>query len=282
MLVVVEDGDVEELLEARLDLEAARRRDVLQVDPAEPGRDRGHGGDDLVRVGRREADRPGIDAAELLEENGLSLHHRHRRLGADVAEPEHRGAVAHDGDRVLLDREVPDLAGILGDRDAHARDAGRIGHREVVAGLQRHLRGHLDLPAEVQQEGAVGDVLDLDPAERAHGSDDLVDVVGARGVDRDVTHLASLLDAHEVDRAEVPAGVGNRTSEVGERAGAIVQMHPERRAEGGRRMSVSHLARHACRTTLEAAHLGGGAGHDERMSGRPQPVEERDELRRRK
>ena len=110
VLVVVEDRDVERLLQPALDLEAARRRDVLEVDAAEPGRDRGDRGDDLVGVGRREADRPGVDAAELLEQHRLALHHRHRRLGADVAEPEHRGAVADDGDGVLLDRQVPDLA----------------------------------------------------------------------------------------------------------------------------------------------------------------------------
>ena len=36
VLVVVEDGDVELLLEPLLDLEAARRGDVLEVDAAEP------------------------------------------------------------------------------------------------------------------------------------------------------------------------------------------------------------------------------------------------------
>ena len=37
VLVVMEDRDVELLLEAVLDLEAARRRDVLEVDPAKVG-----------------------------------------------------------------------------------------------------------------------------------------------------------------------------------------------------------------------------------------------------
>ncbi len=40
VLVVVEDGDVERLLQATLDLEAARGRDVLEIDAAESGRDR--------------------------------------------------------------------------------------------------------------------------------------------------------------------------------------------------------------------------------------------------
>ena len=165
-------------------------------------------------VGRREADRPGVDAAELLEQHRLALHHRHRRLGADVAEAEHGRAVADDGDGVLLDRQVPDLAHVLGDRDADARDAGRVGHREVVARLQRRLRRHLDLAAEVEQERPVGDVLDLDARERVDGGDDLLDVVGARGVDRDVADLLALLDADEVDRAEAAAGVADRAGDA--------------------------------------------------------------------
>ena len=56
---------------------------------------------------------------------------------ADVAEAEHRGAVGDDGDRVALDRVLEGLVGVVGDRRADARDAGRVGHREVVARLQR-------------------------------------------------------------------------------------------------------------------------------------------------
>ena len=140
--------------------------------PPKPGAIAVDGRDDLVHVLRVEADRQGVDAAELLEQHRLALHHRQRRLGADVAEPEHGRAVGDDGDRVLLDREVPDLRGVLGDRRADAGDARRVRHREVVARLQRDLRGDLDLAAEVQQEGAVGDVLDLDAVERADGGDD--------------------------------------------------------------------------------------------------------------
>ena len=54
VLVVVEDGDVEQLLEPLLDLEARRRGDVLEVDAAEGRGDAHDGLDDLVGVlGRR-------------------------------------------------------------------------------------------------------------------------------------------------------------------------------------------------------------------------------------
>ena len=100
VLVVVEDRDVEAGLEPLLDLEAAGRRDVLEVDPAEARREPRDGLDDLLDVGGGQADRDGVDAAELLEQHRLALHHRHRRGGPDVAEAEHRGAVGDDRDGV--------------------------------------------------------------------------------------------------------------------------------------------------------------------------------------
>lgn len=63
VLVVVEDGDVEGLAQPGLDLEAARRGDVLQVDAREAGGDGLDDRDDLVGVLGVQADRPGVDAA---------------------------------------------------------------------------------------------------------------------------------------------------------------------------------------------------------------------------
>ena len=126
--------------------------------PPKPGAMRLHRLDDLVGVLGVQADREGVDAGELLEEHRLALHDRHRRLGADVAEAEHGGAVGDDGDRVALDRVLEGLVAVLGDRHADARDARRVGHREVVARLQRLLVALLDLAADVQQERAVGGV----------------------------------------------------------------------------------------------------------------------------
>ena len=70
-------------------------------------------GDDLVGVLGVQADRERVDAAELLEEHRLALHHRHRGLGADVAEAEHGAAVGDDGDRVALDRVLEGLVAVL-------------------------------------------------------------------------------------------------------------------------------------------------------------------------
>ena len=109
VLVVVEDRDVQALAQPPLDLEAARGGDVLEVDAAEPGRDHLDRPDDLVGVLAGQADRPGVDVGEPLEQRGLALHHRQRRARPDVAEPEHRRAVGHHGDAVALDGQPGDV-----------------------------------------------------------------------------------------------------------------------------------------------------------------------------
>jgi hypothetical protein len=168
VLVVVEDGDVEVLDELLLDLEAARRGDVLQVDPSERGGDVLHRLHDLRRLLGVEADREGIDVGELLEQHRLALHDGHCRLGPDVAEPQNGRPVGDDGNRVGLDRVLERLLAVRGDRLAHPRDPGRVGHREVVAGLQRQVQPGVDLAASVDVEGSVGDLNDLGAA---HGLD---------------------------------------------------------------------------------------------------------------
>ena len=105
--------------------------------PPQAGRDRGDRLDEDLGVLRVDADRVGVDAAELLEEHRLALHDRHARGRADVAEAEHRGAVGDDRDHVALDRELEGLRAVLGDRLADPRHARHVGHREVVAGLER-------------------------------------------------------------------------------------------------------------------------------------------------
>ena len=238
VLVVVEDGNVQRLAEPPLDLEAARRGDVLEVDAAEAGGERDDRADDLVDILGGEADRKGVDAAELLEQDRLALHDRESRLGPDVAEPEHGGPVGDDGDRVLLDRERPDLRGIRGDGARDPGDAGRVCHRQVVTSLERRARRDLELSAEMKQERSVGDVLDLEPFHLGHGGDDPVEMCGVAGEHRHVAHLLVPADADQVDRSEEPARPGDRGREGRERPWLVPQVHSKRRAERGGRMTA--------------------------------------------
>ena len=90
MLIIVEDRDVEQLAESGLDLEATRRGDVFEVDAGETRCDSAGHGDDLVDILGVQRQRPGIDAGEAFEQRRLALHHRQRRVQADVAQPEDR------------------------------------------------------------------------------------------------------------------------------------------------------------------------------------------------
>ncbi len=56
--------------------------------------------------------------------------------GADVAEPEHRGAVGDHRHEVALVGVLVGQLGILGDLEAGFGHAGRVGQRQVALGEQ--------------------------------------------------------------------------------------------------------------------------------------------------
>ena len=195
------------LAQPGLDLEAARRGDVLEVDAGEDRGDGLDGADDLLGVGGVEADREGVDVGEPLEQRRLALHDRQRRERADVAEAEHGGAVGDDGDGVALDGQPPGVLGVLGDRQADPRDARGVDERQVVAGADRHLGLDRQLAAEVHEEGAVGDLADLDALDGAHRLDDLVGVVGVAREHRDVDAHPVVPRAGDVEAGDDAAGL---------------------------------------------------------------------------
>ena len=65
MLIVMKNGNAD-TLELLFDLETSRCRNIFQIDTAENGGDPAYRFDDLVRILRVEADRPGVDIRELL------------------------------------------------------------------------------------------------------------------------------------------------------------------------------------------------------------------------
>jgi hypothetical protein len=146
MLVVVEDGNREPLLQLLLDVEAAGRLDVLEVDAADGRLEELAEADDLVRIGRGQLEVEHVDVGETLEEDALPLHHRLGRLGPDVAEAEDRGAVGDDGDEVAPRRVPEDVVDVLRDGAARLGDPGTVGERQIALrpdGLGGHDR---DLP----------------------------------------------------------------------------------------------------------------------------------------
>ncbi len=128
VLVVVEHRDVEQLTQPPFDLETAGCGDVFEIDAAEDRREQGHGPDDLIDVLGGQADRPGIDVGEPLEQCGLALHHGNCRGRTDVAQSENRRPVGDHRNAVALDREPTGVVGSVGDCQAYPGDTGCVGH----------------------------------------------------------------------------------------------------------------------------------------------------------
>ena len=139
MLVVVEDGDIAALLQPALNLKAARRRDVLQIDAAKGGRNSLAGCDHFFGTVGVDADGEGIHAAELLEEHSLALHDRQACLGADVTQTQHGGAVGDDSHHIALEGVLVDVVGVFPDLAAGFGNTGGVGGGQVVAGGDLHL-----------------------------------------------------------------------------------------------------------------------------------------------
>ena len=168
VLVVVEHRDVEQLAQPGLDLEAARRGDVLEVDPAEdrarsPATVRTISSASWVsrQIGQASMPANRLNSAALPSITG-SAASGPMLPSPSTAEPSVTTATVL---RLIVRRRAS--LGALGDGPAHPRDAGGVGHRQVVAVAQRHLRLHLDLAAEVHQERAVGDLADGDALDGA-------------------------------------------------------------------------------------------------------------------
>ena len=131
VLVVVHHGDVELFLEPSFDFEAFGRLDVLEVDAAKGRRDGFHGLDELVGVGFVDLDVEDVDAAVDFEQEALAFHHGLAAEGADVAQTEHRRAVADDGDEVALAGVFVGVLRVFLDFKTRLGHTGGVGETEV-------------------------------------------------------------------------------------------------------------------------------------------------------
>ncbi len=161
VLVVVEDGDAQALAQLALHVEALRRLDVLEVDAAERGLERGDDFDEAVGIKLVDLDVEAVDPRELLEQHRLAFHHRLRRERPDGPETEHRRAVGDHADQVAPSGEIPRFRGIAHDLVADSGNPRRIRKREVA--LVDELLGgdHRDLARRrlaVVLEGGFADI----------------------------------------------------------------------------------------------------------------------------
>ena len=242
--------NVQHLAQAPLDLKTARRRDVLEIDPAKHRRDRLYDQDDLLDILRVQAQRESIHAGELLEQDRLALHHRQRATRPDVTQPQNSRAIRHHRHRVALDRQVPNRLRVARDRPRNARNTRRIRHRKIVTRLQRHARMHLQLAAQMNQERAIRDRLNLDALDRIHRRHDTLDMRLVLSQDRDVANLVPALDADQIDRPQRRVLLPDHRRDPREASGRIGQPNPQNRAK--RRRNVRHADQPTPATTSAA------------------------------
>src|ERR1035437_4824807 len=146
VLIVVEDRNPHGLLQLFLDVEALGRLNVLQVDAAEGGLQDLAGANDFFRVLGVQLDVENVDIGEAFEQHALALHHGLSGQGADVAEAQHGGPVAHHGHQVPLGGVLIGEAGLALDFLTRNGHAGRIGKAEVPLGMARLGGGDRHLP----------------------------------------------------------------------------------------------------------------------------------------
>ena len=244
VLVVVEDGDVELGAQPALDLEAARARAMSsRLMPPNVGAaaltNATISSTSLVAMQSGNASTPAnsLKSIALPSITGIAA--------SGPMSPRPSTAVPSETTATVLPLIVSAHAAarVLRDRHRHAPDARRVGHREVVARLERQLRVDLDLAALVHQERAVGDAVDRDAVQRADGADDGLGVRRVDAGDGDVADHALGLDAHEVDRAEHRVGLGDGVRDARERAAVLRDLQPHREAVGRGRLEARRRAR---------------------------------------
>jgi len=126
LLIIMKDGDLHLGVGAQgvQHLEALGLGDVLQVDAAVARLDEAHSVDDVLGRFGPQADRHGVDAAQVLEEERLALHHRQPRLGADVAKAQDACAVADYRNGVGFVGVLVHQVGVSGDLTAGGGHTG--------------------------------------------------------------------------------------------------------------------------------------------------------------
>ena len=142
VLVVVKNGYIEFFFQLFFYFKAARRGNILQIYSAEAARKKRNGGNYLVDVLARHAQRNRVHSSELLEQHAFALHDGHTRERSDIAKPEHRASVRDHSHGVEAARQGKGLFGLVPDFQTRLRHSRRIGKRQIRSRCKRHSRNH--------------------------------------------------------------------------------------------------------------------------------------------
>ena len=136
MLVVVEDGDGQQLFERFFYVETLRRFDVFQIDAAKGGRHRRDDADEFVRIFNVELHVEHVDVGKPFEQHTLALHDRLGSQRTPVAKAQDGGAVAYHGHQIPLGGVfVGQIGRFLNLEHGHG-NPGRVRQAEIALGEQ--------------------------------------------------------------------------------------------------------------------------------------------------
>ena len=131
--------------------------------------------------------------------------------------PQNRGSVSDDGDGVLLDGEHPGALGVVVDGLADTGHSGGVDAGQVTTVVDRVLAGHLDLAANMGQEGRVTDIANDDAVDLLERGDQLVAVLGVAGVGGEVDGELVAIGVGHVDAGDDGASRSGSVDQTGYR-----------------------------------------------------------------
>ena len=146
MLVIVEDGNLQRLLQRLLNVKAIRRLDVFQVDAPEGGLQKLAEFDDLVGIMAVHLDVEDIHVGEALEQHSLAFHHGLAGKSADIPETKHGGSVADHRDQVALRGVFVCVLRIVLNLEAGIGHSGRVCQAKVALRAAWFRRGNFNFP----------------------------------------------------------------------------------------------------------------------------------------
>ncbi len=151
MLIIVHHWDIEFLDQSPLNLEALGGLDVLEVDAAKCWRYRLDRLDELVDVRPIDLNVENIDVGECLEQQALAFHHRLSCKRPDVAQSEHRSAVADHRHQIALGGVLVSVIRIVLDLLAGVGYSRRVSQRQLTLGSMWFGWNHCNLPSGLRR-----------------------------------------------------------------------------------------------------------------------------------
>src|SRR6516165_11732768 len=107
--------DIEQLTQPLFDDEAFGSFDVFEIDAAKRRMEKPHAINEFIDIAGVDFEIDGVDIGKALEERAFPFHYRLCREGAEIPEPQNRGAVRDHCDEIALGRIIEDCTGLAFD-----------------------------------------------------------------------------------------------------------------------------------------------------------------------